>query len=89
MVIIVVLVSLSVASRITAPIKVLQRGSQFLGAGNLDSTLRVNTGDELEDLAKSFNRMASNLKQAFTRLKNDKDIISGRTEENRDNVSEH
>ena len=74
--IIVILVSLSISSRITAPIKVLQKGSQYIGSGNLDSTLSVNTGDELEDLAKSFNTMSGNLKQAFNRLNNDKDIIA-------------
>jgi len=41
----------------------LKRGSEAIGAGNLDHKVKVKTGDELEDLANSFNKMASDLKR--------------------------
>jgi HAMP domain-containing protein len=46
----------------TNPIKKLMMGSEIIGGGNLDYKVEVKTGDELENLANSFNKMASDLK---------------------------
>jgi len=51
------------ASRVlTNPIRALMKGSEAIGGGNLDHIVEVKSGDELEDLANSFNTMASDLK---------------------------
>ena len=48
---------------ITKPILALKKGSEVIGGGDLDYRVEVKTGDELEDLANSFNKMASDLKK--------------------------
>ncbi|MBN2144089.1 MAG: HAMP domain-containing protein, partial [Candidatus Aureabacteria bacterium] len=39
------------------PIFALKKGAEMIGAGNLDMVLFIQTGDELEDLAQTFNSM--------------------------------
>jgi len=53
----------------TDPIKRLTRGSEIIGGGNLDYKVEVKTGDELETLANSFNKMASDLKSYTEELR--------------------
>ncbi|MDD5648408.1 MAG: SpoIIE family protein phosphatase [Dehalococcoidia bacterium] len=50
------------ARRITRPIIALNQGVQVIGQGDLDHRLVVTTGDEIQDLAGAFNKMAENLK---------------------------
>jgi len=50
------------ARRITRPIIALNKGVQVIGQGDLDHRLVVTTGDEIQDLAEAFNKMAENLK---------------------------
>jgi sigma-B regulation protein RsbU (phosphoserine phosphatase) len=47
---------------ITDPIRELSRGAEEIGSGNLDHQVRVHSGDEFEQLADAFNRMAGDLK---------------------------
>ena len=53
---------------ITNPIKELTKGSEAIGKGDLDCRVEVKTGDELEDLANSLNKMASDLKRYMNEL---------------------
>jgi len=53
---------------ITRPVQALKRGSEAIGAGNLDYRVDVRTGDEFEDLAHSFNAMAGDLKEHMDEL---------------------
>ena len=53
---------------ITKPIVALKKGAEIIGGGNLDYRIKVKTGDELEDLANSFNKMASDLKRYTNEL---------------------
>ncbi len=62
------LAGLFVARRIVHPIQSLHEGVHRIGRGNLDDQLVVTTGDEIEDLAHAFNKMAANLKQSFAQL---------------------
>lgn len=55
------LLSVFLANRITQPILELSKGARELGEGNLDFRVDVKSGDELRDLAASFNTMASDL----------------------------
>ncbi|MDD3070264.1 SpoIIE family protein phosphatase [Methanoculleus horonobensis] len=59
---VVALLTLVVTRHITRPIEELQRGSEAIGRGDLDHRVEVATGDEFEDLACSFNKMAADLK---------------------------
>lgn len=54
----------SLAGYIVRPIEVLQAGAATLGAGNLEHTIELQTGDEIEALAEAFNAMARNLRRS-------------------------
>jgi len=47
--------------RIVRPLLTVQDGAQQIGGGHLNHVIRVETGDEIQDLAESFNEMASSL----------------------------
>src|SRR2546422_5382228 len=51
------------ARRIVRPIQVVQEGAALIGRGELNHRLDITTGDEIEKLADSFNRMAASLRQ--------------------------
>lgn len=75
--IVTVLVSLWLSHLFTRPIRLLQKGAEIIGTGRLDYRLNIPTHDEVEQVGISFNSMAANLKSAFTKLEQDKNIISG------------
>ena len=50
------------------PILELDCGARLIGEGNFDHRLKLETGDELEDLASRFNTMASRLKASYGAL---------------------
>ena len=54
-------VSFFMSKNITGPIVTLMEGADIVGKGDLEHKVRVKTGDELEELARSFNDMASYL----------------------------
>jgi signal transduction histidine kinase len=54
--------------RVVEPIEELRRGAARLGAGELDTRLNLRTGDEFEELADDFNRMAARLQDAHAGL---------------------
>jgi signal transduction histidine kinase len=54
--------------RVVRPIEVLRRGAARLEAGDLEARLELKTGDEFEELAEDFNRMASRLQDAHADL---------------------
>ncbi|MDP8922799.1 MAG: HAMP domain-containing protein [Chloroflexota bacterium] len=58
-----VLASLLLARRMVTPIQALRAGAERIGAGDLDHRIEVSTGDELESLADSFNRMGAQLQR--------------------------
>jgi two-component system NtrC family sensor kinase len=51
------------------PVKELIQGTEMLARGNFDYRIEVHSGDELGALAKSFNQMAAELRQAHEELK--------------------
>jgi len=63
-----ILASLLLARRMVAPIRVLQQGAERIGAGTLDQPIDIRTGDEIEVLAGSFNRMAASLEESYEGL---------------------
>ena len=62
------LTGLTVARRIARPIGLLHEGVQRIGSGRLDQQLDLKTGDEIEQLAEAFNKMASNLRVSFEQI---------------------
>jgi signal transduction histidine kinase len=56
------------ARRMVVPIKRLQLGAERLGSGDLSQRIAINTGDEIEDLAKRFNSMASRVQESYETL---------------------
>jgi signal transduction histidine kinase/CheY-like chemotaxis protein len=59
---------LIVPRRIVQPLLALQEGAQRIGAGQLDHVIDLRTGDEIQDLAESFNQMAANLQSSHAEL---------------------
>jgi phosphoserine phosphatase RsbU/P len=53
---------------ITRPVEELRHGSETIGAGDLDYRVRIATGDEFEELANSFNKMAADLRSHIDEL---------------------
>lgn len=63
-----VLLGLLIARRIVRPIQELQTGAELIGQGNLNHRIEISTGDEIEDLATQFNKMAHKLKLFYIGL---------------------
>ncbi len=59
---------LLIARRIVRPIRALQTGADLIGQGNLNHRITITTGDEIEDLATQFNKMAHKLKLFYIGL---------------------
>jgi signal transduction histidine kinase len=76
-----VLAGLVFARRMTDPIRALQDGAVAIGAGNLDQKIDVRTGDELQELAERFNRMASDLKESYAGLERKVDARTAELQE--------
>jgi len=49
------------------PVKVLTRGAQQIAKGMFDCKIDINTGDEIQELAEQFNKMAAGLKASRIR----------------------
>ncbi|MGE3144269.1 MAG: sensor histidine kinase [Pseudorhodoplanes sp.] len=63
-----VLTGMLLARQMVVPIRALQAGARRLGQGDFDQRIEVKTGDEIEDLAEQFNRMAVELQQSYSGL---------------------
>jgi phosphoserine phosphatase RsbU/P len=56
------------SNRIAEPIIILKNGVKMVSAGDLDHVLNINTGDEIEELARAFNKMTDDLKEYISNL---------------------
>jgi signal transduction histidine kinase len=70
--------ALLLAHTITQPIKILSKGAESIGQGNLDTKIEVKGRDELNSLAGEFNKMAQKLKE-LDQMK--RDFVSSVTHE--------
>lgn len=57
-----------VNNNIIRPVSLLNEGAQIIRQGDLDLKLKINTQDEIEELANSFNKMALALRQYINKL---------------------
>jgi adenylate cyclase len=55
------LLAYALAHRMTEPIRLLEEGTERIGAGLFDHRITIETGDEFQRLADRFNRMAAEL----------------------------
>lgn len=72
------LAALLLVSRMMVPIQTLREGAAQISLGRLDHRVAVKTGDEFEELADQFNRMAVRLQESYSDLENK---IAKRTQE--------
>ena len=56
------------SNRITAPIHELHHGAEIIGKGDLNYRVEIKTGDEIEQLAQEFNKMAGELQTSYSTL---------------------
>lgn len=56
-------IGLTVAHRLSQPLKVLQKAAQEIGRGNLTTSIQSTSNDEIGDLIKTFNEMTAQLKR--------------------------
>jgi GAF domain-containing protein/anti-sigma regulatory factor (Ser/Thr protein kinase) len=63
-----VLVALTLARRMTGPIRAIAAGAERIGQGELGRRIEIDTGDELEALAEQFNRMGDDLQKSYAEL---------------------
>ena len=56
------------AKLVTDPIMVLDEGARCIGNGNLDHRIEIHSGDEIEELAHTFNKMTADLKDYISNL---------------------
>jgi len=56
------------AQRMVVPIRALATGAARIGGGDLDHRIEVNSGDEVQALADSFNEMGARLKEYYAGL---------------------
>jgi diguanylate cyclase (GGDEF)-like protein len=76
--------SVAMVRHMTRPIHALKDGAALIGQGALDHRISVTTGDELEDLADSFNQMAAQLQESYALLERKvEERTSALTESNR------
>ena len=62
------LAAMWLARSMVRPIRTLQEGAARIGAGRLDQTITVKTGDELQALAEQFNDMTARLRESYAGL---------------------
>lgn len=74
-----------VSKKIVFPIMAIQNGAKIVAEGNFDYCIDVHTGDEIEQLAKTFNVMSGRLKESYASIENK---VRERTEELNQRVEE-
>ena len=58
----ILIIASAVASNLIKPISILKEGAKIIGSGNFDYIIKIKTGDEIEELGYSLNKMAVSLK---------------------------
>jgi len=78
-------VSLILAEKMVKPMRSFIKGAEKIGKGDLDYQFRIKTGDEIEQLAESFNVMTEQLRKSRKDLQETNDVLEirvrARTEE--------
>jgi diguanylate cyclase (GGDEF)-like protein len=64
-----------VSKQITSPLNELHKGVEIIRGGNLEYRLKLKTGDEIEEIANSFNDMASSLKNKIDEVQEKAEML--------------
>lgn len=75
-----------VHNNIVRPLALLNEGAQIIRQGDLDLKLKIGTGDEIEELAGSFNKMALALSQNIRQLEDSEEKYRSLVTSMRDGV---
>jgi signal transduction histidine kinase len=81
------LASYSLARRVTGPISYLVSGTNRAAQGHLDTRLTLETGDELEELARSFNHMIQEIGATQDAVANMNQMLEARVRERTEDLS--
>lgn len=73
--------SMIMSSTISEPLVKLRNGAKAISEGNLDSSIEINSNDEISEVANAFNDMVGNLKDTYTDLLKRTDELSMNNEE--------
>ncbi|MEK6684266.1 MAG: response regulator, partial [Nitrospirota bacterium] len=73
-----VLLSLAVSKRLMRPVHLLHEGTERIGQGDLSHRLKIETNDEIEQLADGFNRMTASLQESYADME---ERVADRTQE--------
>lgn len=76
----------SVHNNIIRPVALLNEGAQIVRQGDLELKLVIDTGDEIEELAMSFNKMATALRQNISQLEDSEERYRSLFDSMRDGV---
>lgn len=68
-------ISFYLTKGIVRPIEELRKGIEIFREGDFNYRVEVKTGDEIEELANSFNQMAENLSQSYAALEEAKTVL--------------
>jgi len=73
---------------VTRPLEQLREGAEILGKGNFSHRVKIKTGDEIEELSNTLNRMAEDMKRYHSALEESKTVleikVAARTKELRE-----
>lgn len=76
----------NVHNNIVRPVLLLNEGAQIIERGDLELKLKIGTGDEIEELAMSFNKMALALKRNIRQLEESEEKYRGLIDSMRDGI---
>ncbi|MBM3290317.1 MAG: PAS domain-containing protein, partial [Candidatus Hydrogenedentes bacterium] len=76
----------NVHNNIVRPVLLLNEGAQIIERGDLELKLKIGTGDEIEELAMSFNKMALALKRNIRQLEDSEEKYRGLVDSMRDGI---
>jgi len=75
-----------VHNNIVRPVSLLNEGAQIIRQGDFDLKLKIGTGDEIEELAMSFNKMALALKMNMQQLEDSEEKYRNLVTDLRDGI---
>jgi len=74
-VILVILFTIIFTKKIITPLLQILEAVEEVGRGNLDVNIKINSGDEFEELADKFNLMIQRLKETQERLEDERTVL--------------
>lgn len=72
---------LFIAILVNKPIKILRKGLEAVGQGNLDYKIQIHAKNELGQVARRFNEMSTNLAEAYKEIKNWSETLNDKVNE--------